>query len=136
MDLTTTLGLVAGSLTTIAYFPQVLKTWRSRSADGMSWSMLIILCVGIALWLVYGIYVHDTPVILANVFTLLFSSAILAMKIRYEMVPKLQVGSGILSARASDSESLPLSGTATEGWLIESEITFIQPEPDETSPVA
>jgi len=52
MDLTTTLGLVAGALTTLAYFPQVIKPWRSRSADGMSWSMLIILCVGISLWLV------------------------------------------------------------------------------------
>ncbi|MEM6436049.1 MAG: SemiSWEET transporter [Cyanobacteria bacterium P01_D01_bin.115] len=90
MDLITELGLAAGLLTTMAYFPQVLKTWRSRSAEGMSWSMLIILCVGITLWLVYGLSVHDTPVILANLFTLLFAAAILAMKISYEVVPQRQ----------------------------------------------
>lgn len=135
MDLTTALGLVAGSLTTLAYFPQVLKTWRSRSADGMSWSMLIILCLGIALWLVYGLYAHDAPVILANLFTLLFSSAILVMKIRYEMVPDLRLRPQVLSPSMSPLETLPLPEAVHDSWMIEPEIAFIQPEPDETSPV-
>ncbi|MEB3355163.1 MAG: SemiSWEET transporter [Synechococcales bacterium] len=83
MNLVTTLGLVAGSLTTIAYLPQLLKTWRSKSAEDISWSMLITLCLGIVLWLVYGSYVHDLPVILANVVTLMLTSFILVLKIRY-----------------------------------------------------
>lgn len=83
MDFTTTLGLVAGTLTTAAYFPQVVKTWRSKSADGISWSMLVILCVGVAMWLAYGVYVHDLPVICANLLTLVLSSMILGLKIRY-----------------------------------------------------
>lgn len=96
MDLTTSLGLVAGTLTTLAYFPQVVKTWRAKSADGMSWSMLVILWVGISLWLVYGLSAHDAPVIAANVMTLLFASLILAMKVRYEAMPRLQARSGAL----------------------------------------
>jgi MtN3 and saliva related transmembrane protein len=84
MEFTTTLGLIAGSLTTIAYLPQLIKTWRSKSADDLSWSMLITLCVGIVLWLVYGSYVHDIPVICANVVTLILSSIILGLKIRYK----------------------------------------------------
>lgn len=83
MDFTTTLGLVAGTLTTAAYFPQVVKTWRSKSADGISWSMLFILCAGVAMWLAYGVYVHDLPVICANLLTLVLSSTILGLKIRY-----------------------------------------------------
>jgi MtN3 and saliva related transmembrane protein len=94
MDLTTSLGLVAGTLTTLAYFPQVMKTWRAKSADGMSWSMLLILCLGISLWLVYGLYAQDTPVIAANLVTLVLAGAILAMKIRYEAVPKFQARNG------------------------------------------
>ena len=93
MDVTTSLGLLAGLLTTLAYLPQVLKTWRSRSAEGMSWTMLVILCLGITLWLVYGLYSHDVPVICANVVTLVFAGLILTMKVCYEALPKLQARS-------------------------------------------
>jgi MtN3 and saliva related transmembrane protein len=96
MELTTTLGIVAGTLTTLAYLPQVIKTWRSKSADGVSWSMLIILCLGISLWLVYGLYIHDLPVICANVVTLLLSSIILGLKIRYEGVATMRAANGAL----------------------------------------
>jgi MtN3 and saliva related transmembrane protein len=83
-NLTTTLGLVAGVLTTIAYLPQLIKTWRSKSADDLSWSMLIILCAGIILWLVYGFSVHDIPIVAANIVTFVLASIILVLKIRYK----------------------------------------------------
>jgi MtN3 and saliva related transmembrane protein len=83
MDYTTLLGLTAGTLTTTAYLPQLLKTWRSKSADDISWSMIITLCIGILLWLVYGSYTHNLPVICANVMTFAFTFFILLLKIRY-----------------------------------------------------
>ncbi|MGF1460283.1 MAG: SemiSWEET family sugar transporter [Leptolyngbyaceae cyanobacterium] len=131
MDSMTALGIVAGSMTTLAYLPQVLKTWRSRSADGMSWSMLIILCLGIALWLVYGVYVHDMPLIMANLLTLVFSSAILGVKIRYEAVPKLRAQRQLVTP-----SSATLQPPLTNEWQVETEVTFTQPEPESSSPVA
>ncbi|MCX7592658.1 MAG: SemiSWEET transporter [Fischerella sp.] len=83
VDLTTTLGITAGVLTTIAYMPQLIKTWKSKSAHDLSWSMLIILCTGIILWLIYGFSVHDIPIISANIVTLVFASMILVLKIKY-----------------------------------------------------
>ena len=83
-NLTTTLGLVAGVLTTIAYLPQLIKTWQSKSADDLSWRMLIILCIGIILWLVYGFSVHDIPIVAANIVTFVLASVILILKIRYK----------------------------------------------------
>lgn len=80
----TTLGLIAGVLTTIAYLPQLIKTWKSKSAHDLSWTMLIVLCTGIILWLVYGVYVHDIPIIAANIVTFIFASMILTLKIRYK----------------------------------------------------
>lgn len=80
----TTLGLVAGVLTTLAYLPQLIKTWQSKSAADLSWSMLIILCLGIVLWLAYGLFVHDIPILVANIVTLIFASIILILKIRYQ----------------------------------------------------
>ena len=83
IDLTTTLGITAGILSTIAYLPQVIKTWKSKSAQDLSWNMLIILCTGIILWLIYSISIHDVPMTAANVVTLLLTSVILTLKIRY-----------------------------------------------------
>ncbi|MBW4560900.1 MAG: SemiSWEET transporter [Mojavia pulchra JT2-VF2] len=82
----TILGLTAGVLTTIAYLPQLIKTWKSKSADDLSWSMLVVLCVGIILWLVYGTYVHDIPIIAANIVTFVFAGMILVLKIKYKSV--------------------------------------------------
>ncbi len=83
IDYITTLGITAGILTTIAYLPQLIKTWKSKSAGDISWTMLIVLCIGIVLWLAYGFAIHDLPILLANIVTLLLAGVILALKIRY-----------------------------------------------------
>ncbi|AFY76006.1 MAG: SemiSWEET transporter [Hydrococcus sp. C42_A2020_068] len=86
IDFITLLGLIAGILTTLAYLPQAIKTWQSKSADDISWSMLIILSVGIVLWLVYGVSIRNIPLIAANVVTFFLTSIILVLKIRYKNI--------------------------------------------------
>lgn len=83
MDLITILGLVAGTLTTIAFIPQLMKTWRSRSAKDVSLIMLVVFSTGVFLWLIYGIYLQALPIILANSITLIFNLIIVGLKIRY-----------------------------------------------------
>ncbi|KZB64623.1 hypothetical protein AUP42_00610 [Thalassospira lucentensis] len=83
MSFETVLGLLAGSLTTIAFLPQVIRTWRTRSTADISLVMFLILCTGIALWLVYGLIRGDWPVIIANGFTLVLASTILFFKLRH-----------------------------------------------------
>lgn len=78
------IGLVAGSFTTIAFLPQVIKTWRSRSAKDLSLGMFSIFCAGVALWLLYGFLVQDIPVIAANVLTLMLASTLLFFKLRFK----------------------------------------------------
>ena len=77
------LGLVAGSLTTAAFLPQVIKTWKSRSAKDLSLGMFSLFCLGVAMWLVYGFAVKDIPVIAANLLTLLLASTLLFFKLRF-----------------------------------------------------
>jgi MtN3 and saliva related transmembrane protein len=77
------LGLFAGGCTTIAFLPQVLKTWKERSAKGLSLSMFSIFCLGVALWLAYGIITKDVPVIAANAMTLMLASTLLFFKLRF-----------------------------------------------------
>ena len=76
-------GFIAGTLTTIAFLPQLIKTLRCRSAKDLSYSMLITFCAGVVLWLIYGIFLHALPIIFANAVTLLLAGAILLLKIRY-----------------------------------------------------
>lgn len=83
MDLLSLLGFVAGTLTTAAFVPQVVKVWRSKSTHDISLWMWLILCVGIALWIVYGVLVRSAPVVAANVVTLALAAAVLACKLRY-----------------------------------------------------
>ena len=83
MDTMTMIGLLAGALTTIAFIPQLTKTWRSRSAKDISLGMFLIFCTGVLLWLIYGILMGALPIILANTVTLILSTAILVLKIKY-----------------------------------------------------
>lgn len=83
MDSITILGLVAATLTTVAFLPQLIKTWKSKSAKDVSLGMLITFCIGVFLWLIYGIYLQALPIILANLLTLIFNLIILGFKIKY-----------------------------------------------------
>ena len=79
----TIIGYVAGTLTTVAYLAQVLRTLKHRRTKDISLSMYLMLCTGIGLWLVYGVFIHSWPVIIANAVTLALSGAVLAMKIKF-----------------------------------------------------
>jgi MtN3 and saliva related transmembrane protein len=83
MDLVEWVGGLAGTLTTIAFIPQVMKTWRSGSAEDISLFMFLLFSTGVALWLIYGIAIGSVPVIAANAITLTLASSILGLKIRY-----------------------------------------------------
>jgi MtN3 and saliva related transmembrane protein len=83
MDLTV-LGLIAGGLTTIAFVPQMIQTWQTRSAKDVSFVMLITFISGIFLWLIYGILRRDIAIVAANGVTLIFNLVILGLKIKYK----------------------------------------------------
>jgi MtN3 and saliva related transmembrane protein len=78
------LGLVAGFLTTASFLPQVIKTWKTRSAKGLSLGMFSLFSLGVLLWLIYGIIVKDIPVIAANLITLILASTLLYFKLSFK----------------------------------------------------
>jgi len=77
------LGYLAGVLTTSAFWPQLWKTWSTKSAGDVSLGMLAIFSAGVALWLCYGIMLQAWPIIITNVVTLVLTVAILTLKLRY-----------------------------------------------------
>lgn len=79
-------GLVAAFLTTLAFLPQVVQTWRSGSTADLNLGMLLSLSTGVALWLIYGFGTGQLPVILANGATLLLVVVLLGLKLRDRFV--------------------------------------------------
>jgi len=77
------LGVAAGTLTTLSFVPQVLRTWRTKSTEDVSLWMLLAFNGGIALWLTYGLILRKPSIIYANGITLTLSLTLLALKIRY-----------------------------------------------------
>jgi MtN3 and saliva related transmembrane protein len=77
------IGMIAGLLTTVAFLPQAIKIWRSKSAKDISLAMFVCFCAGIVLWVIYGFMLGAFPVILANVVTLCIAATILVFKLRY-----------------------------------------------------
>jgi MtN3 and saliva related transmembrane protein len=84
MNITTLLGLAAACLTTASFIPQALKTIKTKNTTGISLSMYAVFTAGTFLWLVYGLFGRDIPIVAANGITLVFAGIILAFKLKYK----------------------------------------------------
>ena len=78
------IGFFAAFCTTIAFVPQAIKVYKSKSTKDISLYMFLIFTIGVLSWLIYGIIISNLPVILANAVTLILSFFILIYKIRYK----------------------------------------------------
>ena len=76
-------GIAAGFCTTASFVPQVIRTWKTKSVEDISLRMYLLLCLGIILWIVYGLLVQSLSVVLANVVTFCLAFSVLVMKFRY-----------------------------------------------------
>lgn len=90
MNSTDILGLVAACLTTMAFLPQAVHSWRSKDVSGVSLTMYATFTFGVMLWLVYGIMIESLPVILSNGVTLPLSMSILYLKLNEGKISKLK----------------------------------------------
>lgn len=80
--LNTCIGSIAAICTTVAFVPQVIKSWRTRDLSGISLPMYTIFTLGVILWLVYGLLIGDWPVIIANAITALLAGGVLLLKLQ------------------------------------------------------
>ena len=76
-------GFSAALLTTIAFLPQLYKTWKTKSADDVSLIMLILFITGLICWIIYALKIHSIPILVANIITFIFNFSILVLKISY-----------------------------------------------------
>ena len=82
-----TFGFIAAALTTIAFFPQVIKTWRTKKAEDVSIVMLLMFITGLLFWIIYAIKTNALPVLFANIITFMLNLTILTLKLIYGKQP-------------------------------------------------
>ena len=77
------LGMTAGCISAITFLPQVIKTWKSKSAEDVSLLMFTFASISVILWLAYGILLKNIPIIFTNATVLVFSLIMLYFKFRF-----------------------------------------------------
>jgi MtN3 and saliva related transmembrane protein len=78
------LGLVAGTITSVTFLPQVIKIWQTKSAKDLSLAMLLLLMLGVVLWLIYGLVIMNAAIIYTNSMVLAMSLIMLYFKLRFK----------------------------------------------------
>ena len=84
MNTTNIIGYFAAFLTTVAFLPQAIHSWKTRDLSGISLPMYSMFSLGVACWLVYGLMINSWPVIIANAITLLLACAVLLLKLMHK----------------------------------------------------
>jgi len=84
MDTITIIGLIAATFTTIALFPQLIKVWKTKSTKDISTGMFSLYGGGVLLWFIYGVYLSDLPIMIANSLAFIQALVILLFKAKYK----------------------------------------------------
>jgi MtN3 and saliva related transmembrane protein len=82
MEFLTLIGLMAGFITTMGFVPQIYKSYRTGSMKDVSLIMPLVLMAGMTLWLIYGIYLQDLPIIFWNAVAIGFNVVLVLLKVR------------------------------------------------------
>lgn len=77
------IGFIAAILTTLAFIPQVYKTWKTKDVEAISLSMFLVMFIGVLLWLVYGVYKNSLSMLIANSITSSLILILIVLKIKH-----------------------------------------------------
>jgi MtN3 and saliva related transmembrane protein len=77
------IGVIASVFTAIALLPQLIKIFREKKSDGISYLMLTSLLIGLSMWIWYGINKDDVIIIASNIFALTVNILVVIMSIVY-----------------------------------------------------
>lgn len=84
MDWIKIVGYLAAAATTISFLPQAFHTVKTKDTKGISLGMYLVFTFGVVMWLLYGIFTKDFPIISANTITLVLTIIILVHKLKYK----------------------------------------------------
>ena len=80
MDYIEIVGFIAGAITSVGFIPQLVRGYRTKKLDDISYWMPLVLAVGMSLWLAYGVLKSSLSIIVANTFGVGCCLFLIAMK--------------------------------------------------------
>jgi MtN3 and saliva related transmembrane protein len=84
IDTITLIGLIAAAFTTVSLFPQLIKVWKTKSTKDISTGMFLLYSGGVFLWFIYGVYLKNMPIMVANSLAFIQALVILTLKTKYK----------------------------------------------------
>lgn len=84
MSGTDILGYTACAVTSLTFLPQVVKTWKEKSAKNVSLMMFLIAFVNEVMWIAYGVLRNDMVIIVTNVIMIIMCSVMISLKLKYK----------------------------------------------------
>lgn len=84
MTTETIIGILAGTFTTLAVVPQIIKSWRTKKVMDVSPIMFSILLLGVGLWVVYGFLKEDIPIMVTNGISFILNFSMLILMVLYK----------------------------------------------------
>ncbi len=79
----TTIGIIAGVLTSASMLPQLIKVIREKKATAISPVALCILILGVALWTYYGILKKELSIAITNGFAVIVNCTLLFCRFKF-----------------------------------------------------
>lgn len=84
----TLLGILAGALTSCSFIPQAYQVIKTKRTEGISIPMYTLFTIGVFIWILYGILIHDLAIILTNIVTFIPALIILILTLKYHLLNK------------------------------------------------
>ena len=76
-------GLIAGAVTSMGFIPQLIRGYRTKKLEDVSYYMPIVLAIGMSMWFIYGLLQQALAVIIANSVGVGSCLVLLIMKLKY-----------------------------------------------------
>ena len=83
LDVLTIATTVMGVIMSFAYFLQARTIWKNKSSKNISIPMFTIFCIGVTLWLLYGIAINSIPLIIVNAIAIIGSYTVFALTLKF-----------------------------------------------------
>ena len=83
MDSVDIIGMLGGTLISIAFIPQTIKMIRLKDAKSISYISYLLFLFGSLSWVIYGFIIQRPPVVIFNFVTVITSSLILYYKYKF-----------------------------------------------------
>jgi MtN3 and saliva related transmembrane protein len=81
------IGTVATLFTRYSSIPQIIKGFKTKKMEDVSFWLIFHLTVGLALWVIYGMLIDDFVIIWANAVGVASNIILLGLKIKYSIKP-------------------------------------------------